>query len=266
MPRSIVTIGTKAYCAGYFSDSIDVIDISPGDSGKPVAFALQTAKPVTKLRMGERYFYDASICFQGWQTCHSCHPFTRPDGLNWILNSPSTSAPKNSKSMLFSWWTPPTSWAGKRLSAGGGTGSIRAGISAELFTEPNEDVAVGLDTFFMQMKPMSSPYLIYGRLSEAAQRGKKLFNDSAKVDCINCHSSSLYTDKKFHNAQIPDPFDANKNWDTPSLIEAWRTAPYSHLGIYEKTEDMIKQPGHSKKAGSLSSGELSDLVLFILSL
>ena len=35
---------------------------------------------------GERYFNDASHCFQNWQSCNGCHPGdARTDGMNWDL-------------------------------------------------------------------------------------------------------------------------------------------------------------------------------------
>jgi YVTN family beta-propeller protein len=264
-PRALAIVGTKAYAAGYFDDKLDIVDISLNSSAPSGTLPLGTAKPLTTERKGEISFSDASLCLQNWQSCFSCHPFTRPDALNWILNSLSAGTPKNVKSMLDTWWTPPTSWAGKRPSAGGPSGSIRSGIAAELFTEPNEEVAVGLDTFLMRLKPLPSPYLAKGRLSTAAQTGRQIYY-SGKVDCKICHSGRLFTDFKFHNAGIPDQFDANRDWDTPSLIEAWRTGPYGHLGSYTKIEDVLRVSGHSYDVSKLTSQEFSDLMQFLLSL
>ena len=165
--------------------------------------------------------------------------------------------------MLYAWWTPPTSWAAKRPHAGGPDGSIRSGISAELFVMPTEDVGVPLDTFFMWMRPAMSPHLDKGKLSESAKRGKEIFS---KVGCKYCHPAPLYTDMKFHNAGVEDPWDANTDWDTPSLIEAWRTSPFGHTGSYDKIEDIIKLRTHSLGASNLTTQELDDLVKYVLSL
>ncbi len=41
---------------------------------------------MTQERKGEFYFHDAGICYQGWQSCASCHPGEgRSDALNWDL-------------------------------------------------------------------------------------------------------------------------------------------------------------------------------------
>ena len=55
---------------------------------KPVAAAQIALGPPPRLtpeRRGEMLFHDATICFQHWQACASCHPDARVDGLNWDL-------------------------------------------------------------------------------------------------------------------------------------------------------------------------------------
>jgi YVTN family beta-propeller protein len=261
-PRAIAVIGNTAYTAGYFDDNMEIFTLSLDVTSSSGAISLGPAIPFTGERKGEFHFFDGSICQGTWQSCQSCHPLTRPDALNWTLNS-DNSFPKNVKSMLYSWWTPPTSWAGKRPRAGGPDGSIRSGISAELFIQPTEEVGVPMDTFFMKMKPVPSPLLIKGTMSQAAVRGKALFT---KIGCNTCHPAPLYTDLSFHNAGVVDLFDANTQWDTPSLIEAWRTSPYGHLGSYDFISEIIKLRAHSIGATKLTQEELNDLIEFVSSL
>ncbi|MBN2036688.1 MAG: hypothetical protein JW768_08115 [Chitinispirillaceae bacterium] len=263
-PRALAVVGNKAYTAGYFEDNIEIFDLSvpPEQSNPSGTISLGPSQPLTSARKGEFHYFDASICIQKWQSCQSCHPLTRPDAMNWILNSP-ISAPKNAKTMLYSWWTPPTSWAGKRAAAGGIDGSIRSGISAELGIQPREEVAVPLDSFLMRLKHVPSPYLVKGRLSESAQRGKAVYS---KVGCNYCHPAPMFTDKKFHNAGVDDPWDANTQWDTPGLHETWRTGPYGHLGSFDTLEDIILLRSHSMDASTLTQQELQDLVQYTLSL
>ena len=81
-PRALVIAGNRAFVASYFSDSLDVVDLS---GATPVAEAalLNPGHQITTLRRGEMYFNDATICFQGWQSCASCHDDdARVDGLN----------------------------------------------------------------------------------------------------------------------------------------------------------------------------------------
>ncbi len=265
-PRTLAIAGTKAYVAGYFSDNLNVVDVSSMTQMlPPVTVALtSTPKTVTGLRQGEINFYDATLCQDQWQSCSSCHPFTRPDALNWILQD-ADGVPKNAKSMLEAWWTPPTQWKGTRPGCGGATGSIRMGIKNEMFAE-NEPAAQALDTFFMWMRPLASPYLVKGRLSDAAQRGKAIYNSYDKGECLACHPAPLYTDMQMHNAGIPDPQELNSNFDSPSLIETWRTSPYGHLGSYDTLSNVIMVPGHSVGVHSITAQEMSDLLMYVLSL
>jgi len=261
-PRSIVTIGNKAYIAGYFSDSLQtatITSITPTLSGM---HSLGESKPMNGERLGEFNFADANNCVQKWQSCFSCHPFSRPDALNWMLASESTKQ-RNVKSMLHSWWTPATGWSIKRPHAGGGEGSIRMGIYYELGITPTEGLAVPIDTFLMRMQPVASPFLVKGKLSAAALRGKDIFKE---IGCASCHPMPLYTDNKYHNAGVPDSLDASLDWNTPSLIEAWRTAPYSHIGRYDKISEIILLRAHSIGASKLSAAELADLVEYVSSL
>jgi len=261
-PRSIAMVGNKAYIAGYFSDSIQVVTVSSinPDAGK--LYSLGESKPLQGEHLGEFYFTDAYQCLQKWQSCFSCHPFGRPDALNWMLASESTRQ-RNAKSMLYSWWTPPTNWNGRRPHAGGADGSVRMGIYYELGLKPTEEVSVPIDSFLMYMKPVPSPYLVKGKLSEKAVRGKQIYE---RIGCDVCHPAPLYTDSAFYNAGVPDSLDATVNWNTPSLIEAWRTAPYSHSGRYDKIKEIIELRAHSLGASQLSEKEKDELVEFVNSL
>ena len=89
--------------------------------------------------------------------------------------------------------------------------------------------------------------------------------ESEKSQCSSCHVPPLFTDNKFHDAEIPDRYDANTQWVVPSLIEAWRTAPYNHLGSMTLRE-MVGLPAMSNALVNLSAQEIDDLVAYVLSL
>ncbi len=264
-PRALTMIGNKVYIAGYFDDFVEVFNVYvPGGENKSERVAtidLGSKVPMTSERKGECAYYDASLCFQKWQSCQSCHPLTRTDGLNWTLRN-EFAAPKNAKSMLYSWWTPPTAWAGVRQNA---YESIRAGMNNELFLEPDMEIASYMDTFFMKLKPVPSPRLVKGKLSDAAKRGREIFLYEPTLDCKKCHPAPLYTDLKFHNSGVEDPYDNTINWDTPTMIESWRGAPYDHLGSMDQMADIMRYKSHSN-AGDLPDNKFKDLLEFILSL
>ncbi len=264
-PRALAIIDNKIYVAGYFSDTaaaLGVYDLSLTTTAASGQILLDQPQLQTSQRKGEALFYDASLCFQRWQTCNSCHTLTRSCGLNWILGGGAIVAPKNSKSMLYTWWTPPATWNGRR---GDAYKAISWSIELELFRVSTEELTLPLDTFIMNIKPVASPYLHKGRLSEAATRGKSIFFGE-KAQCFQCHSAPLFCDLKYHDAGVPDPYDINTSWDTPSLIEAWRTWPYGHLGSFSNIREIIELPGHNNASLHLSTDELNDLAEYVLSL
>jgi DNA-binding beta-propeller fold protein YncE len=270
-PRAVVFSGRRVYTAGYFGDStggdyIEMFDCAPGIKGTKRAgkISLGLPQPLTGARKGEQAFYDATLCHQRWQSCASCHPAARADGLNWILGKDPTNTFKNAKSLVNSWWTSPTQWSGKRANAGI---SVRLGFVNSFFAEINYPVSADIDTFLMQIQPVRSPFLFKGKLSPAAEAGKRTYFKNSSCDCIKCHNGPLFTDKRLHSSSIPLRWDALPEWDTPPLIETWRDKPYGHLGTFDRIEDIMRYEGHSEsKANGLSEEEFRNLVQYILSL
>jgi YVTN family beta-propeller protein len=262
-PRCLTIIGSQAFTAGYFSDKLEIFNLGL-DNATIVSgsVTLGPAEPLTSARKGESALYDASLCYQKWQSCHSCHPFARSDATNWTLRN-EFAAPKNTKSLMYSWWTPPAYWLGPPANA---YEAIRGAMVNELFLDPDMAVAGSIDTLFGNLKPVPSPHLVKGKFSAAASRGKALFFHHPSLDCKKCHPAPLYTGLKSHNSGTVDPYDNNENWDTPSIIECWRTAPYNHLGSEKSVKDRISVTTHTNASKVLTEDEHNDLVEFVLSL
>ncbi len=265
-PRTLAVIDSTVYTAGYFDDQGAAIQkcIIMEDTVVTTQFQVGPQVAQTVERQGEAYFYDASLCFQVWHSCHTCHQFTRASGFNRILGGSAVTCPKNTKSLLYSWWTPPATWTGKREMGDVGR-VIASSVELKLFKTPDNSITAPLDTFIMALKPVSSPWREKGKLSEAAERGKVLFSGE-RAQCFKCHSGPLFTDCKAHETSVPDPFDANKQIYTPSLVEVWRTGPYGHIGSITSIREMVGLPGHNSAPANLTSQEMDDLVAYVLSL
>jgi DNA-binding beta-propeller fold protein YncE len=262
-PRAVAVVGSKAYAANYFSDSLTVIDLA---HPRPQAESLALAKSEWDVqRKGEFYFHDASICFQGWQSCSSCHPGeARVDGLNWDLLNDGIGNPKNNKSLLLAHQTPPSMSLGIRETA---ETAVRSGIRHILFTVQPDAVASAIDAYLKSLKPVPSPYLVQGKLSESAQRGAKIFETAG---CVSCHPGPLFTDLRSYDVGTRGRYDkAQDEFDTPTLIEVWRTAPYLHDGSAATLRELLttRNPNndHGKISG-LSEKQLDDLCAYVLSL
>jgi len=263
-PRGLAIIGSKAYVTAYFSDSLAVVDLNP-KTDKSLRTILLGPKPeLTKQRRGQMLFYDGAISFQHWQSCASCHPDARAATINWDLLNDGIGNPKNVKSLLLAHRTPPSMSSGIRLKAEVAVrGRIRHGHFA---VRPEED-AVAIDEYLKSLKPVPSPYLVEGRLSPAAERGKKLFSDE-KVGCANCHPKPLYTDLLMHDvgSKGQHEHDRRTTFDTPTLVECWRTSPYLHDGRYATVKELLAEGKHGQTDKKLGEKQLDDLVQFVLSL
>ncbi len=264
-PRALVIANDTIYLAEYFSDSLGKVELDEKGIGRNVSsIALGPELPMTQERLGEFFFNDASLCFQNWQSCASCHSNDgRTDALNWDLLNDGIGNPKNVKSLLLSHVTPPAMITGIRDKA---ETAVRAGIRYIQFAVRPEEDAVALDDYLKSLKPVPSPLVVDGRLSESALRGKALF---ASEGCYECHYGPYYTDMKLHDLGTGLGQDIGKGFDTPVLIEVWRTSPYLHDGRVVSMEDLVRTHNPSRERqgkGEMKESDVEDLAEYVNSL
>ncbi len=263
-PRAMALVGEQAYVAGFFSDTIDRVDLQR--RRVTGSTRLGPTNPVDPAREGERLFNDATLSRQGWQSCASCHPDGRVDGLNWDLLNDGLGNAKNTRSLIWSHRTPPAMSTGVRASA---ELAVRAGMRHILFAVPNEAQAQALDAYLRALRPVRSPYRARSDLTAAIQRGRRLFEDP-RVGCSVCHPAPLFTDLKAHSVGTAGGGEGPKTpLDTPTLVECWRTAPYLHDGSAPTLDDVLKQRNPQNRHGTtshLSAQELDALAVYVLTL
>lgn len=230
------------------------------------SFARLGPKPEeTEVRRGEWLFSDALYCEEAWQSCITCHPEGRVDALSWDLMNDGVGNPKNTKSLLFSHETPPAMITGVREDA---EAAVRAGVVHILFSTLPEEDCCAMDEYLKSLRPVPSPRLVHGELSESARRGKLLF-ESSRTKCAGCHPEPLFTDLSFHATGSQDFKEPRTKFDTPTLREVWRTAPYLSTGHWLTVREMLMEGKHANKDGKLDKltpEELDDLIEYILSL
>jgi YVTN family beta-propeller protein len=256
-PRAIAFAGNTAYIAEHFSDSLCAVDLAAKDSPPPRGIPLANVAPSAERR-GEMLFNDATLCFQHWQSCASCHPDARVDGLNWDLLNDGMGNPKNTRSMLLSHQTPPVMGLGIRETA---EKAVRSGIRFIQFAERPEADAAAIDAYLKSLKPVPGP-----ASSSEAEKGKAVF---ARAGCAPCHPEGLYTDLKQYDVGTTTGVDAGKPTDTATLIEVWRTAPYLHDGRAATLEELFTRHNPEDRHGTtsaLTAEELRQLVAFVESL
>lgn len=262
-PRSIAMHADTIYATEFFSDSIGRVTVANGEAVAIDSIPLGPKLEMTPVRRGDMLFNDATICFQKWQSCASCHPDARTDALNWDLLNDGIGNPKNVKSLVLSHATPPVMALGVRS---GADVAVRAGIRYIQFAVSPEEDARAIDAYLRSLKPDPSPYLMDGKLSAAACRGKKVFDEAY---CAVCHPAPLYTDLQKYDVGTGKGQDKGKAFDTPTLREVWRTSPYMHDGRAETIYEVITthNPADSRgETSGLSEKEKRDLVEYVLSL
>jgi DNA-binding beta-propeller fold protein YncE len=272
-PRSVAAIGTDVYLGAYFSDILEVVDTAAPGRPKVSSIPLGPEPEMTSARRGMLAWHDATLCMQRWMSCASCHPDVRADGLNWDLLNDGMGNPKNAKSMIYAQELPPAMWRGVRVDA---HYAIRTGFRFIQFSVPDEEICKDIEAMYAELRPLNSPYLVDGKLSASAERGKALFN-SERIGCFKCHPESNYfADGKMHDLGTNGPLDREEDirkwggkFDTPTLIETWRTAPYLHDGRYVEMRELFIDGLHGDGIGKvkgMTEQEVDDLSEYVLSL
>jgi len=269
-PRGLAVIGGRAYAACYFADALVWVD-AEAPVMKPSLFPLGPAVDLAKdrVRRGEMLWNDGSMCFQQWQSCASCHPDGRADGLNWDLVNDGIGNPKQTKNMVYSHLTPPAMVTGIRPDMQ--TGNRKGMTHIQFVVRPEED-ALCIDEYVMSLKPVPSPYLDGGSLSRAARRGEKLFT---KAGCAECHPPAklksgerVFTNLKKYDIGLGVGNEEGREFDTTTLVETWRTAPYLYDGRALTIEEVLTTCNPKDTHGttrSLSAEEVKQLAEYILS-
>lgn len=271
-PRGVLLSGRTAITALYFEDAVSLFDLDdPSARAKLVPLGPRPDLSRDRARRGEMLYNDGSMCFQQWQSCASCHPDGRVDGLNWDLLNDGMGNPKQTKSELYDHLTPPTMITGIRKDMH--TCNAAGLIHIQFVTRPEEDVHC-FDAYVEKMKPVPSPYLVNGKLSARAQRGEKLF---VKAKCAECHTPEkkapggepLWTDLKLYDVGLGTATETGRKFDTPTLAECWRTAPYLYDGRALTMEEVLTTCNPNDTHGEtskLTPEQIKDLAEYVLSL
>lgn len=231
--RSISYADGKLYCGQYFTGDIAVLDTETYEIS---TISLGEQPEADIVRVGETLWYDATQCYQYWESCASCHPNGRVDGFNWDNLNDGLGTPKSAASMTYSHRTPPVMTTGIRADAETG---VRAGMKYIQFNTIGEEYNQAIDEFLKTQLPEPSPALqLDGTLTEAAAEGKELF---VQYGCAECHPAPLYTDLEFHTSPIlgDDGGWENRDFVTPTLVEVWRTGPYMYNGSAATLEEAV---------------------------
>jgi DNA-binding beta-propeller fold protein YncE len=255
-PRSLDIAADGRIAVGlYFSGTVATTD---NESVQVISLGPPTEPGLA--RRGERIFHDATLCYQNWLSCATCHPDGRADGLNWDLMNDGAFNPKNTKSLVWAARTPPMMIRGVRSDL---SSAVAAGFQHIYFTETKPERVEPVVAYLEQLAPHSNP-----ATRDNLATGKQLFLN-ARVGCARCHPPPLLTDLKTHDVGTGTPADRTGRFDTPTLRELWRTAPYLHDGRARTLTDVFRQFNPDDQHGRtshLSVEQLDTLIAFLRSL
>lgn len=217
--------------------------------------ALGVQPPPDAARRGQIAFHNANLCFQRWLTCATCHPEGRADGLNWDLLNDGIGNPKNTKSLVLSHRTPPMMSEGVRPTM---AMASEKGFHFIQFQQVDAGTLKDVQEYIQSLTPEPSPWLVRGRLTAKARRGRAVF-ESRGTGCVNCHPAPLYTDLNKYDVGTRATLDHVNAFDTPTCIELWRTAPYLHSGEAVDLTRLFTRFNTNDQHGVTSKLPLDDL-------
>lgn len=268
----------------YVYNALDfTVDVFDAKSEKKAAEIRVTEWPgEEEVLLGKKLFYSARppMSRLRWISCSSCHPDGDADGRTWQQPE----GLRNTQPLFGLKFTHPIHWSADRDEVQDFEHTIRSplmrgrglveGPINESLGEPNAGLSPELDALAAYTNSHTefklSPHAKEG-LSEAAKRGKTLFH-SQEVGCARCHSGPYLTDQKMHDVGTgaDDPTEKlGPDYDTPTLLGIYRSAPYLHHGKAETLEEVLTKYNRDDRHGRtrhLSSEQIADLVEYLKAL
>ncbi len=285
-PRSMVLSADEStlYVSNNLSGTVSVIDTGTHMiSGEIVVTQIPLLSNVLN---GKKLFHSSNspdLARDQWISCATCHFEGETDKRTWFFPD----GLRNTTSLLGVADTLPVHWSGdldelqdveitvRDIQAGTGlapgadncTPACDQGESNAGRSQALDDLAAYMT--ILQLSP--NPNLEQdGSISEAAMRGKALFEDEETL-CSTCHIPPVYSDFQKHDVGTGEDPGERKgtSFDTPSLRGIYKTGAWLHHGMAETLLDVLttQNPGDLHgKTSHMDEPELTDLVAFLNSL
>jgi len=134
---------------------------------------------------------------------------------------------------------------------------------------PHAGLSEELDALAAFMASLEVPLSPYTVPQDEFDQGKQVFT---QLGCDTCHAAPLYTDMQLHDVGTGDSaLERNSHgrgtqFDTPSLLGIWATAPYFHDGSAQTLTNVLRMGNEHNVAGKITKQELDSLLSFLLAL
>jgi DNA-binding beta-propeller fold protein YncE len=288
-PRAVRVAPDDKSIVVYNTLDFEVVRMSAAD-GSELARVQVTENPLpADVLMGKKLFYTARqpMSVRQWIACSSCHVDGDADGRTWQQPE----GKRNTQPLFGLAWTHPLHWSADRDEVHDFEHTIRGplmqgqgllrGELPDALGEPISARSKMLDALAAYTNSHEfklSPHA-KGGLSESARRGQQLFN-SDRTGCRKCHTGPFYTDSRpvavddfvRHDVGTGRGDDTELmgfEYDTPTLLGVYRSAPYLHDGTAPTLLDVLTTANPRDQHGRtshLSEQELQDLVEFLKAL
>ncbi len=254
------------YVANYLDNSVQLVDI---DHRRIVqTIPLGGSEQPSSERQGEAIFYDARRSLDQWYSCHSCHYDGGTSAVTIDTLNDGTSFTFKTVTPLWNVHeTGPWTWHGWQEHL---DDAMRKSMTSTMLgPEPSDEDVAALLAYLKTRKSPPNPHRQPdGSLTEAAQRGKAIF-ESAKAACVQCHNGPHFTDGDIHDVGLGRRGDRYQGFNTPSLIGVHDKVRLLHDGRARSLEEVLTGDHAPQKVageGKLSDEELADLIAYLKSL
>ena len=271
--------GHFAYIANRMDDTITVLDMTKQQPAATVD--LGGPRQLTRIRRGQRLFFDATHCYQGQMACATCHPHEGlSDGLAWSLETPQLGRDVVENRTLYSIeGTEPFKWNGKNpdLETQDGPRTAMYIFRSQGFNVFEVDDLVG---YIFSLHLGKNPHLASdGQLTDAQGRGQQIFfrentNNGTPLSplqqCPTCHSPLTHFTSKFQvDVGTATKYDTITAFDIPQLEGAVMKPPYLHNGEALDMEEIWTRFNPEDKHGmtsDMNKAQLNDLIEYLKTL
>ena len=287
--------GTEAYIYNTLDFSIMVLDVATGRK-EPRTIKVCEPPHTPEWVRGKILWNTASspMTRARWISCAACHPDGLTDGKVWQ----NPEGLRRTPPLIGVAHTHPLHWSADRdevqdfeytirgrLMRGRGLSDLKLPsktdfqhlVELEVKTGGSSKDLDALALYTNSFPTRLSPHVAApGKLSEEAERGKKIFF-SKETNCASCHSGPYYTDSRLqkpfqlHDVGTgDDPAEKmGPKFDTPTLIGVYRNTAWLHHGKAKSLMEVLTTTNPKDQHGKtshLSPEQKEELVAFLKAL
>lgn len=252
---------SKAFVLNELSDTVSVVDLQRTEVVSEIS--LGPSPESGPVERGERAFYDSTLSYEGWFSCHSCHTDGHTSNrLADTLGDGDFGAPKQIPTLLGVWATGPWAWNGSQ-------GVLQKQITKSLETtllldDPSDELASDLAAYLTTLRRPPS-------ISVARRISDQGFEDSSygqvfkSAGCAECHNDfTSYTTDGVFDVGLSDAIGRSE-FNPPSLSGVSQRDRFFHDGRATSLKEVITRFEHPSGT-SVSEADRRLLIQFLDSL